>query len=125
VTGSSPLPVGQHTLVVLLAIALAFPATVLTTLTPWSGLPWFVLLTLGIVVPSTFDYQWPETEDTRLALAWTVTACGVAFGSLLVLTAAGERVLGADLAQLVAFLVVAFGGTAILEGVLRKQGHRA
>ncbi|MUV89581.1 hypothetical protein GJ629_06455 [Halapricum sp. CBA1109] len=123
--GSSPLPVGQHTLVVLVAIALAFPAAVLTTLTPWPALAWFVLITLGIVVPSAFDYQWPDTEDTRLALAWTVTACGVAFGALVVLTAAGESVLGTDLAQLVAFLLVTFGGTVLLEAVLRKQGQRA
>ena len=121
----SSLPGGQHTLIVLVAVALAVPAAVLTRVTPWPELAFFVLLTLGVIVPSALYYQWPDTDDTRLAVAWTVTACGVAFGGLVVLTAATGPVIGQGIAPVLAFLVVAFGGTAILEGVLRKQGHRA
>jgi hypothetical protein len=106
--------------VVATAIAVAIPANYLAfALTGDESIAFLGMFTLGVSVPQVYGTGWPDEYDRPMGVAWTVAACALVFGALVVVFRVAELVLGGLGAAIAAFLLVqvAISGTSrALEG---------
>jgi hypothetical protein len=82
----------QQQVVTLAAILVALPAAYAfhTTLGGSAG-GLFLLLLLGVGVPTAYDDHWPAYDRTWQAVAWTLVACGVVAAAFTGLYVAGRE----------------------------------
>lgn len=102
--------------VIVTGVVLALPAAYLVTaVTHSTSAGFLVLITVGVVLPQAHERHWPA-KDVWYDIGWTIVATAIVVAVYLVLFWGFRDAspLGTAAAAVGAFLVVAFGGLAVL-----------